>query len=80
MDIRTPISTNGGDWQKCYGEAWQIQIAAIQEKFGGAIEEVRVPPAYPTDVPIIYVKKEAVVALLQYLKTEPLVTMFSWRI
>ncbi len=33
----------------------------IKEKFGAAIEEIRMPDEYPTDVPIIYVKKESIV-------------------
>lgn len=68
MDVRQPIATNGGDWLTQFGEAWKKQIAEVREKFGAAIEEVRMPPEYPTDVPIIYVQKESVVPLLQFLK------------
>jgi NADH-quinone oxidoreductase subunit C len=71
MDIRTPIANNGGDWIQKYGEAWKTQVAAAQSKFADAIEEVRMPGSYPTDVPIIYVKKESVIALIQYLKSDP---------
>ena len=35
-----------------------------------AIEEVRIQE-YPTDVPIIYVKGETILKVLEYLKTEP---------
>jgi NADH-quinone oxidoreductase subunit C len=71
MDIRNPVPTNGGDWLQRFGDTWKAQIAAVKAKFGDAIEEVRTLPEYPTDVPIIYVKKEQVVQLLQYLKTDP---------
>jgi NADH-quinone oxidoreductase subunit C len=70
MDIRTPIQHNGGDWLIRFGEAWKAQIASVKAKFGDAIEEVRIPVEYPTDVPIIYVKKESVTQLLQFLKTD----------
>ena len=68
---RTPISTHGGEWLKSFSEVWAAQVSAIQAKFAGAIEEVRMPPAYPTDVPIIYVKKDSLLALLAFLKTDP---------
>lgn len=70
MDIRKPIPTNGGDWLSRFGETWKAQVQQLQEKFGGAIEEVRLPPSYPTDVPILYVRKEKIVEVLQFLKSE----------
>jgi NADH-quinone oxidoreductase subunit C len=72
MDIRTPIQNAGEDWVAKFGETWKSQVAAARAKFGDAIEEVRMPVDYPTDVPILYVKKESVVALLQHLKTDSL--------
>jgi NADH-quinone oxidoreductase subunit C len=69
-DIRNPISTNGGDWLQKWGDLWKTQTATVKEKFGDAIEEIRMPMEYPTDVPIIYVKKESVIALLKFLKTD----------
>jgi NADH-quinone oxidoreductase subunit C len=71
FDIRNPIPTNGGDWLEKWGELWKTQAAALQQKFGDAIEEIRMPMEYPTDVPIVYVKKESVVALMKFLKTDP---------
>lgn len=69
-DIRNPIPANGGDWLQKWGDLWKTQTAAVKEKFGNAIEEIRMPIEYPTDVPIIYVKKESVIALLKFLKTD----------
>lgn len=69
-DIRNPISTNGGDWLQKWGELWKTQTAALQQKFGAAIEEIRMPVEYPTDVPIVYVKKESIVEVLKFLKTD----------
>jgi NADH-quinone oxidoreductase subunit C len=69
MDVRTPIPHNGGDWLQKHGDAWKTQIATLKEKFGSSIEEVRMPPDYPTDVPIIYVKKEAIVEVMKHVKT-----------
>ncbi|MCM2278034.1 MAG: NADH-quinone oxidoreductase subunit C [Oligoflexia bacterium] len=71
MDIRTPIPTNGGDWLTKFGETWKAQAEALRQKFGGAIEEIRMPPDYPTDVPIVYVRKEAVAEVLAHLKSDP---------
>jgi NADH-quinone oxidoreductase subunit C len=71
MDIRTPIPNNGGDWLPRFGETWNNQISAIMARFGEAIEGVRMPGKYPTDVPIVYVKKEQVIDLLSLLKNDP---------
>lgn len=70
MDIRHPIPTNGGDWLVKFGDLWKKQTAQIKIKCGAAIEEIRMPDEYPTDVPIIYVKKEAIVEVLRVLKEE----------
>jgi NADH-quinone oxidoreductase subunit C len=70
MDVRQPIPTNGGDWITKFGEAWATQAARLKEKFGDKIEEVRMPPAYPTDVPIIFVKKDSVIEILKFVKEE----------
>ena len=71
MDIRQPIPTNGGDWLNKFGEMWKKQIEQIRNKFGDQLEEIRMLPDYPTDVPIIFVKKESIVSVLQFLKSEP---------
>jgi NADH-quinone oxidoreductase subunit C len=71
MDIRTSISGHGADWLSKYGEAWKNQVTALRERFGAQIEEVRMPVEYPTDVPIIYVNKDAILAVLRFAKTEP---------
>ncbi len=70
MDIRKPIPTNGGDWNAKFGDTWKSQTAKVRDKFAGSIEEIRMPVEYPTDVPIIYVKKDQVVDLLAFLKSE----------
>jgi NADH-quinone oxidoreductase subunit C len=69
-DIRNPIPTNGGDWLTKFGETWKNQATGLKQKFGDAIEELRMPPEYPTDVPIVFVKKEKIVEVLQFLKSE----------
>jgi NADH-quinone oxidoreductase subunit C len=71
MDIRTPISTYGADWIAKFGETWKTQAEKLRLKFGAAIEETRFPGEHPTDVPIIYVKKESIVDVLRFLKAEP---------
>ena len=71
MDIRNPIPTNGGDWLPRFQELWRKQVDLLQQKFAEGIEEVRMPSQYPTDVPIIFVKKEQIVQVLQFVKNSP---------
>jgi len=71
MDIRTPVPTCYGDFLAKFGEAWKNQTAQLKQKFAEAIEEIRMPSDYPIDVPIVYVRKESIVEVLAYLKTEP---------
>jgi NADH-quinone oxidoreductase subunit C len=70
MDVRTPIPSNGGDWLTKFGESWKSQIEALKAKFAGIIEEVRMPGDYPTDVPIVYLKKDSIVEVLAFAKDE----------
>lgn len=71
MDIRTKVPTNYGDLQDKFMETWKTQVEKAQARFGPAIEEVRMPGEYPTDAPILYVRKERLVELLSFLKGEP---------
>ncbi len=70
MDVRTQVPTNGGWWLDKWGTAWKEQIEKFRARFGADCEEVRFPGEYPTDVPILYVKKERIVEVLSYLKEE----------
>lgn len=70
MNIHTPLKTNGGDWIPKYGEIWKKQIEKVKAKFGAAIENVRTPWDYPTDVPIFMVKKNQIVEILKFLRTD----------
>lgn len=70
MDVRTPIPTNGGDWWSKFGSLWKSQIEILKEKFGSSIEDVLVSPEYPTDVPILFVKKEAILDVLAFVKED----------
>ncbi len=71
MDIRHPIPTNGGDWVSKFGDLWTKQVGELKASFGAAIEQVLMPSVDPTDVPIVFVKKESVVAVLKALKEQP---------
>jgi NADH-quinone oxidoreductase subunit C len=68
MDIRQPIPTNGGDWLSKFGESWKKQCAQLQAELASCIEEIRMPPEHPTDVPVIFAKKDAILEVLGYLK------------
>src|ERR1044072_5785461 len=70
-DIFNKVPTNGGWWNDKFGDTWKRQIDLVKSKFGASIEEVRDPFTYPTDVPIIYVKKDSLVRVLEFLKTDP---------
>ena len=67
-NINTPVATIFGDWREKFGELWTKQVAALKEKFSSDIEEVRMPGDFPTDVPIIYVRKEAITSILKFAK------------
>ena len=71
MDIRTPVPTIYGNLVEKYGETWKKQIAEVQAKFGAAVEEIRFPREFPIEVPVLYVKKESVIAVLDYLRSAP---------
>ena len=49
---------------------WGQQIQILQGKFGEKLEKIHLPQHYPTEVPILIVKKEAVLELLSFLKKE----------
>lgn len=70
MDIRTPVPTIYGDWTTRFGDAWRAQVEKLRARFGETIEEVRMPGEHPTDVPIVYVKKDQIVEVLRFMKTE----------
>jgi NADH-quinone oxidoreductase subunit C len=70
MDILTQVPTIYGDWWERHGALWAEQTEALKQKFGSAILEVRTQPAFPTDVPIVYVEKERIVEVLTHLKNE----------
>ncbi|HLE00141.1 MAG TPA: NADH-quinone oxidoreductase subunit C [Bdellovibrionota bacterium] len=69
-DIRNFVPTTFGDWVPKFGELWKTQISALRHRFGENIQETRMPPDYPTDVPIIYVKKESILNVLSFMKTD----------
>lgn len=70
-DIRTPVPTIYGDFVTRFKAAWEEQVQALKAKFGDKIEDVKMPPDFATDVPIVYVKKDAIVDVLRFLKDDP---------
>ena len=70
MDIRTPVPTIYGDTPAKFAETWKSQITRLTARFAAVIEEIRIPPENLCEVPIIYVKKDAIVGFLSFLKTE----------
>ncbi len=70
MDIRQPVSTNYGNWIEKFGELWKRQAESLKEAFGAEIEQILMPPNYPTDVPIIYVNKSSLPKVMAYLKDQ----------
>ena len=71
MDIRNAPPTIYGDHVARFGEIWKNQAEKLKQKFASSIEEVRMPIDHPVDVPVIYVKKEAIVDVLRFVKSEP---------
>lgn len=70
MQPLIPIRTNAGDWLQKYGDSWKSHLEAIGSRFGARIQEVLTPWEYPTDVPIVFVDKNAVLEVLRFLKTD----------
>lgn len=70
MNIRQPIATNYGDWASKFNDLWKDQVSRISALFGESIERVHFPQQDLTEVPIFEVKKERVIELLTYLKSE----------
>lgn len=70
MDVRTPVPTIYGDTVTKFADLWKEQIEKLRAKFGEAIEEVRIPQEYPCEVPIVYVRKEQIVPVLAFAKSE----------
>lgn len=68
MDIRTSVPTLGGDAMPRLVELWKKQCAELQAKHAAAIEDIWMPGARATDVPIIWVRKERAVDFLRALK------------
>ena len=71
MNIQTPIRSNGADWLLKFGQAWSTQLTALKMEFGSGVQVVQVPGADLTDVPIVYVTIENLIAVLRYLKFQP---------
>jgi NADH-quinone oxidoreductase subunit C len=71
MNIQKPVPAAYGDWLAKFGDTWKSQVVGLKARFGNLIEEVRMPHDYPTDVPIVYVRKEAIVGVLSFLRDEP---------
>jgi len=71
MDIRKPVSALYGDWMKRFGDSWKQQVVTLQQNFGAKILAVSMPQDHAVDVPVITVRKDAVVEILQFLKSDP---------
>lgn len=69
-DMRTPVPTHYGDWVSKFGETWKKQTELLKEKFGSAIEEVKMPGEFCVDVPVLYVRKADFVTVVNFLKSD----------
>lgn len=70
MDILTKVPTIYGNWNELFGATWAGQIEKLKAKFGVAIQEVKMPGVDLVEVPVVYIAKDSVIALLKFLKTE----------
>ncbi|RYZ70498.1 MAG: hypothetical protein EOP09_06010, partial [Proteobacteria bacterium] len=71
MDIQTPVPTTYGYFRDQYRDTWNKQIDELKTRFPIEIEDVLHPDTYPTDVPILFVKKDSIVAVLKFMKETP---------
>jgi NADH-quinone oxidoreductase subunit C len=70
MDIRTPVPTIYGNWITKFGAIWKEQASKLSQAFGDKIEQILMPGENATDMPIIYVRKDAMVDVLRFMKSE----------
>lgn len=70
MNIHVPVPEVYGDHFEKFSPLWKTQIEKVKAKFSASIVEVRMPREYPTDVPILYVTKESIVPVLDFLKND----------
>lgn len=71
MNVQTPIATVYGDHILRFKDLWDQQIQLLKEKYGEKIAEVLQPHSYPTDVPVIFIKKDSIIDVLGFLKEDP---------
>lgn len=71
MDIRTQYSGQLNESAEKDLQVWKSQIELVQSSLGADLESTRLPGADPTDVPILFVKKESVVKALLLLRDHP---------
>lgn len=69
MNILKPVPTIYGDHHEKFKKNWAHQASLLKDEFKTGIEKVLIPPKYPTDVPIVFVKKDSLIELLKFLKT-----------
>jgi len=70
MDVRTLIPSNGGDWLARFKDDWKSQVSALQKRSGADIVEVQMPPDHAVECPVIYVRPQAIVEVLRFVRSE----------
>ena len=70
MNINTQVPTIYGGMAEKLSGLWSKQIQMVKEKFGSELESVFTPSDYPTDVPILFIKKDSIVEVLRFFKEE----------
>jgi NADH-quinone oxidoreductase subunit C len=71
MNILKPVASVYGNLASEFEEIWSNQISEFKKKFKPGVIEVLTRKFYPTDVPILIIKKEIMVEALAFLKNEP---------
>jgi len=71
MDVNKLVATNYGDWPEKFGESWERQIGHLKKKFPSAVTQVLWPGKAMVDVPVLFIKKESIIEILRYVKSEP---------
>lgn len=67
-DIKTPVAGIYGDLPEKFKPLWEKQIALLKAEFGSSIEKVLMPQVDAVEIPVLYVAKERIVAVLKFLK------------
>lgn len=71
FDVNTLVTSNYGDLPPKFKGLWETQVAELKKKFAGSIEETHMPGEFPTDILTVFISKNALLGVCEYIKVAP---------